>query len=127
MVSPMHSRWCWIFLPLLVWAQAPSKKKITRAVDVPQFQYAISGKVEDLGRSEEAFRPLAAQIRKNIESVLRDYQIEDTATRRDLLGVLTALDCLDDRDADARKKLEEIRSLEEKPAAKLMGSRFDWT
>src|SRR6185295_2175291 len=102
----MHFRWCCVLVPLLLWAQPPSKKKITRAADVPQFEYAISGKVEDLVRSEEAFRPLAAQIRKNIESVLRDYEIEDATTRRDLLRVLTALDCLENRDADAKKQLD---------------------
>ena len=94
---------------------------------MPQFHYAISGKVEDLVKDEKAFRPLGAQIRKNIESVLRDYEIKDAATRRDLLGVLATLDVLESRDAAARKKLDEIRSLEEKPAAKLMGGRLDWT
>ena len=122
----MRSRCSCLFVPLLLWAQPPSKK-ITRAADVPQFQYAISGKVEDIVRSEEAFRPLGVQIRKNIESVLRGYDIGDAAARRDLLRVLATLDFLENRDADARKKLDELRSLEEKPAAKLMGGRFDFT
>lgn len=98
-------------------AQIP-KKKITRAADLPVFQYKIDGKVEDVIQSEEAFRPLAAQIRRDVESVLRDYDVEDRATRRSLLGTLVALDILEKRDGDARAKLAEIKSLEDKPAQK---------
>jgi len=49
-------------------AQTP-KRKITRAADVPVFQHKIDGRVEDLIQSEEAFRPLAVQIRRDVESV----------------------------------------------------------
>jgi subtilisin family serine protease len=98
-------------------AQSP-RKKITRAADVPVFQYKINGKVEDLIQSEEAFRPLAVEIRRDVDSVLRDYDVEDAATKRSLLATLLALDVLDKRDDDARAKLAEIKSLEEKPAQK---------
>ena len=106
-------------LPALSFGQAP-KKKITRAADVPQFQYSVKGKVEDLVKSEDAFRPLGAQIRKDVESILRDYHFEDTATKRRLLTVIAALDLLDGHDDTARQRLTEIKALEEKPAAKLL-------
>ncbi len=105
------------FVIALVPAQVP-KKKITRAADLPVFQYKIDGKVEDLIQSEGAFRPLAAQIRRDVESVLRDYDVEDRATKRSLLATLVALDVLEKRDGDARAKLAEIKSLEDKPAQK---------
>ncbi len=108
-----------LLLPLALFAQTP-KKKIARAADVPQFQYAIKGKVEDLVQSEEAFRPLAAQIRKNVESVLRDYEIDDASTKRDLLSVLATLDVLEGHDDAARAHLDEIKASEEKPAAKAL-------
>jgi subtilisin family serine protease len=108
-----------LLLPALLSAQSP-KKKITRAADLPQFEYKITGKVEDLVKSEEAFKPFAAQVRKNVESILRDYEIEDPATSRSLLGTLAALDLLDGHDAECLKRLDEIRALEEKPAAKIM-------
>jgi subtilisin family serine protease len=108
-----------LLFPVLLFGQAP-KKKITRAADVPQFQYTVSGKVEDLVKSEEAFRPLAAQIRKNVESVLRDYEIEDASTQRGLLGTLAALDLLEGRDDAVRKRLDEIQALEEKPSSKAL-------
>jgi subtilisin family serine protease len=108
-----------LLVPVLLLGQAP-KKKIIRAADVPEFQYAISGKVEDVVKSEQAFRPFAAQVRKNVESVLRDYEIEDAATKRGLLGTLAALDLLDGRDDACLTRLDEIRALEEKPSAKAM-------
>jgi len=123
MIGNMHTRLLAgiagsLIAGLLV-AQAP-RKKITRAADVPQFQYSIKGNVEDLVQSEEAFRPFAAEVRKNVESVLRDYDVEDAATRRGLLGVLASLDLLEGRDEDARRRLGEIQALEEKPAAKAL-------
>lgn len=101
-------------------AQAQTRQKIARAADVPQFQYTVKGKVEELVKSEDLFRPFAGLVRRNIESVLRDFDIDDAATRRDLLGTLVALDVLEGRDGEASKRLDEIRSLEEKPASKLM-------
>jgi len=108
-----------LLLPALLPAQAPIKK-ITRAADLPQFQYTIKGRVEDIVKSEEAFRPFAAEVRRNVESVLRDYQIDDAGTKRGLLSVLASLDILEGNDDAARKRLAEIKSLEEKPAAKAM-------
>src|SRR5579872_4135286 len=101
-----------------VLAQAP-KKKITRAADVPQFSYAITGRVEDLLHSDEALTKLTAQIRKDIESTLANYDIEESATKRRLLGTLARLDVLEGKDQDALRRLDEIRELEDKPAQKL--------
>jgi len=46
------------------------------------FQYPMHGPVEDLVKSEESFRPFAAQVRKDVESVLRDYDIEEGTNRK---------------------------------------------
>ena len=112
-------RFACAFLPILLPAQQP-KKKILRADDLPKFQYSINGKVEDMVSSEQAFRPFAAQVRKNVESVLRDYEIDDAATKRGLLSTLIALDMLEGHDDAARQRLDELQSLEEKPAAKAL-------
>ena len=66
------------------------------------------------------FRPFAAQVRKNVESVLRDYEIDDAATKRGPLATLVALDVLEGHDDAARGRLDEIKALEEKPAAKAL-------
>src|SRR5882757_145439 len=109
----------YVAIPAFLFAQTP-KKHITRAADVPQFQYAVSGKVEDIIKSEEAFRPFAAQVRRNVESVLRDYEIDDAGTKRGLLGILAALDLLEGHDDAARQRYAEIQALEDKPAAKAL-------
>jgi subtilisin family serine protease len=119
MRTRLVARFACSLVPVLLFAQPP-KKKITRAADVPKFEYTISGKVEDLVRSEQAFRPFAAQVRKNVESVLRDYEIDDAATKRGLLSTLVALDILEGHDDAARGRLDEIKALEEKPAAKAL-------
>jgi subtilisin family serine protease len=108
-----------IFIAALSFAQA-SKQKIARAADLPRFQYSIKGKVEDLVKSGNAFRPFAAEVRKNVESVLRDYEIEDASTKRGLLGILVSLDILENRDSSARESLAQIKALEEKPEAKAL-------
>ena len=105
-------------VPLLV-AQAP-KQKITRAADLPVFTYKMEPTVEDVLQSDQKFAALAAEIRKNVESVLANYEIEDKATLRGLLSTLAALDMLDGRDAEALKALDQVRDLQEKPAQKLL-------
>ena len=108
-----------LLVPALLLGQAP-KKKITRAADVPQFQYSIRGKVEELVKSAEAFRVVAAQIRTNVESILREYNIEDASTKRGLLEILASLDLLEHQDTAARQRLDEIQALEEKPVRRAL-------
>lgn len=105
-------------LPAL-FAQEP-RKKITRAADVPRFSYPVSGKTETLVQAGDAFSPFAAEVRKNVESVLANYDIEESATHRQLLNVLVSLDLLEGRDQDALRRLDQIKALEDKPAQKLM-------
>lgn len=108
----------WLAGAGLVLAQAP-KQKITRAADVPQFSYPVTGKVEDLLHSDEAFAKLSAQIRKDVEFVLADYDIEESATKRRLIGTLASLEILEGKDQDALRRFAEVQALEEKPAQKL--------
>lgn len=101
-----------------VLGQTP-KPKITRAADVPQFSYPVTGKVEGLVHSDAAFAKLAWQIRKDVESVLANYDIEEFATKRRLIDTLVSLDILEGKDQDALRRLAEVQALEEKPAQKL--------
>ena len=104
---------------ILSFAQT-SRQKVARLADLPRFQYSISGKVEDLVKSESAFRAFASQVRNNVESVLRDYDIEDASAKRDLLSILVSLDILENRDDSAGRRLAEVKGLEEKPAARAL-------
>jgi subtilisin family serine protease len=102
-----------------VLAQSP-KQKITRAADLPVFTYSIDGTVEDVLQSDRKFHLLAAQIRTNIESVLAKYDIEDKGTLRGLLSTLATIDALDGKDDEALKLLDQVKSLQEKPASRLL-------
>jgi subtilisin family serine protease len=99
---------------------AAEKPTITTRDDLPRHTYEVSGKVADLVTSEEAFAPLAAQVRADIESDLEGYAIEDKTTLQSLHGTLLQLDLLDERHEDARKRIALLRDLEDKPAEKLM-------
>jgi subtilisin family serine protease len=97
-----------------------SKQEKTRTADRPQFQYQVKGTVEELVKSEDLFRPFAAELRKYVESILRDYKIMAPGIKRDWLKVLAELDILDNRNDSARDRLAQIKALEEKPAAKAL-------
>ncbi len=108
-------------LPGTAPASAPgSRPRIDKAADLPRFSYAISGPVEPLLRSAQAFAPLAAAIRRDTESVLAGYDIPDKASRRDLINLLAVLDLLDGRPAMALQRAEQVRALQDKPADKLL-------
>ena len=101
-------------------ALAQGKKRIEKATDMPTFTYRMEGKLEDLVRDEKAFGRFAAQVRRDNQSVLDGYEIADKAAHRDLLTVQAQIDFLEGRYADAARRAEEIRLLEEKPADKLI-------
>ena len=101
-------------------ALAQGKKRIEKATDMPTFTYRMDGKLEDLVRDEKAFGRFAAQVRRDNQSVLDGYEIADKAAHRDLLTVQAQIDFLEGRYADAARRAEEIRLLEEKPADKLI-------
>ncbi len=104
--------------PVLLLGQP--KQKITRAADLPVFTYKIDGTVEDVLQSDAKFNALAAEIRKNVESTLAKYDIEDKGTLRGLHTTLATLDVLDGRNAEALKLLDQVKALQEKPASKLL-------
>jgi len=101
-------------------AVAQTKKRIEKAADMPRFSYKIDGKLEDLVRDEKAFSRFAAEVLRDNQSVLDGYEIADKAAHRDLLTVQTQIDFLEGRYAQAAKRAEQIRALEEKPADKLI-------
>ena len=99
---------------------AAAKKRIEKATDMPTFTYKVEGKLEDLVRDAGAFSRFAAQVHRDNQSVLDGYEIADKAAHRDLLAVQAQIDFLEGRYAEAAKRAEEIRALEEKPADKLI-------
>jgi hypothetical protein len=107
-------------LQFAVTAAAQSKKRIEKAADLPVFSYKVDGRLETLVRDDAKFNAFARELRRDTESVLAQYEIEDKAKMRELLGVLVRLDLLEGRYDDALRGALRIRELEEKPADKLL-------
>jgi subtilisin family serine protease len=103
-------------------AAAQTKPRIDKAADLPRFTYKIDGKVENVVRSADQFAPFAAAVRRNTESVLADYDIADKSTRSNLLGLLATLDYLDGNYDGTLQRIVAIRSLQDKPADKLVAA-----
>jgi subtilisin family serine protease len=100
-------------------------KRIASASDLPTFSYSASVSAMELVRSTQTFQPIAVELRRDIESLLRDYTIEDRATMHGLHETLLNLDMLEKREADARREIATIRSLQDKPGAKLTEGLFE--
>jgi subtilisin family serine protease len=101
-------------------AAAQAKPRIEKAADLPRFTYAIEGRVEDLVRDDAKFARFADAVRRDTESVLAGYEIDDRATLRQLEGELAQLDWLAGNVDRALARAERIKALQEKPADKLM-------
>jgi hypothetical protein len=101
-------------------AAAQAKPRIEKAADLPRFTYAIEGRVEDLVRDDAKFARFASDLRRDTESVLAGYEIDDRATLRQLEGELAQLDWLAGNVDSALARAERIKALQEKPADKLM-------
>jgi hypothetical protein len=102
-------------------AQAAAKKVVKSEADLPRFNYPIEGTATQLLTSDDAtFNVFAAKVRHDVDSSLDNYDIQDHASLRDLLGVRLELELLANEDQAALTTLERIRDLEDKPDAKLM-------
>jgi subtilisin family serine protease len=109
-----------------VWAQASvatAEKAVVRTQDdLPRFNYPIAGTATQLLTSDDAtFAVFAARVRADVDQVLAHYDIQDRATLRGLLNVRLALQVLSGtEDRAALATIAQIRSLEDKPDARLL-------
>src|SRR5207244_13385289 len=99
---------------------ADGKKRIDKAADLPRFSYKLDSRIEDMVRDDAKFKPFAGEVRRDLESVLAQYDIEDKATLRQILAELAQLDMLDATDEAARARVAQVKALEDKPADKLL-------
>ena len=104
-------------------AAAAGKKHVAHEADLPRFNYPVTARLEDIVRDKARFDAFVAPVRRDIESVLNDYEIDDKATHRGLLAELAMLDLLGGRYDDALKLSDEVRSLQDKPADKLLSGQ----
>jgi subtilisin family serine protease len=104
---------------------AAQKIAITKQADLPRFSYPISGSATQFVESDAAhFDAFAARVRHDLDGVLAAYQIDDKSTLTQLLNAKLALQELAGDYAGGLKTVDELRALEQKPAAKLLSGLF---
>jgi len=102
-------------------AQAPAKKVVKTEADLPRFNYPLTTTATELLQSDDAtFNAFAAKVRADVDSVLNDYDVEDHAALRGLIGVKLQLALLAGDDEAALKTIDRLRELQDKPDAKLL-------
>jgi subtilisin family serine protease len=107
-----------ILYPLFVWSQN-QKKTITNAAELPRFIYEAPDNLIDLLNNEAAYKAFTAKVRADLEGVLRDYEIKDEATLKQIYKTLVHLDLQDGMWDSVIVRIGLIRELESKPELKL--------
>jgi hypothetical protein len=101
--------------------EPPVKKiKIEKLDDLPQHTYPYAGDVGELIQSHEQVLALAKKVRADVQSDLDTYEIDDRTTLQRMYGTLLTCDLLEGNHQAALKRLNRIRDLEGKEAARLM-------
>ncbi len=93
---------------------------VKTADDLPRFTYKVEGKASAFIDDEASVKRLASEIRRDLESTLAQYDIQDPTTLQGYLSTLQSIAMLEGRDDDALGFIERIRALETKEAQKLM-------
>ncbi len=99
---------------------AQDKIKIEKLDDLPRHTYKIEKKAADFIKDQDAVMALAAKIKKDLESDLAKYEIEDKTTLKAYYSDLGLIAMLEGRYDDYLKFLDKRKNLEEKEAQKLM-------
>lgn len=105
-----------------VQALSAQRPRISSAGELPAFRYPMRGPVEALVRADTApaARALRAALRRDIDSVLRHYEIADAGLVRSLKGTLMAIAILEGRDDEALRLIDERRALATKVGQRLL-------
>jgi hypothetical protein len=100
-------------------AQAQDKKVIASASDIPPVVIELPAKPSELVVAGGAgFDAVKDKVEAHAETLLRDYDIKDASTAKQVRSVLLQVAMAENRWADVLRLSAEIRELEDKPAAK---------
>lgn len=112
-------------LPLLATASdRPDRTVITRLSDLPTHTYPMTAKPSVMVRDPAAVAALAEAIERDIRSDLASYDIQDVTAVRRMHGNLLTIALLRGDHAEARKQVEIVRGMQEKPSARLTSGRI---
>jgi hypothetical protein len=101
------------------------KQKIENSEQLPVHSYRVPGKASNLLTDDAAFKAVSAALQRDLESDLRDYDIEDKTTLKKYYGSLMEIAVLDGQYDEALSYLQKRNVLEDKPAAKAMAGLLD--
>ena len=105
---------------LVQFCTAQGKKKVASQSDLPRFTYPVTMPASQLLQADEAtFNTFAGKVRTDLDTILSDYDISDKATLRELLGIKADLQQLSGDYEGALKTVQELRAMQDKPAARL--------
>jgi subtilisin family serine protease len=108
-----------LFAPA-VRSQTSGKKKVNNQSDLPRFTYSMTGPASDLLQADAAtFNAFAAKVRVDLDSIFRDYDIEDKATLRSLLSARVNLQQAAGENQPALETIESLLKLSDKPTDSL--------
>jgi len=101
-------------------ALAQTKKPVKTADDLPRHTYDFSGKPLDLVKNKSFMLDLAAKVKADCESDLRDYDIQDRSMLEAYQLLLQEIDIINGRYDQALVRSPAIRDLQEREGDKLM-------
>jgi subtilisin family serine protease len=114
-----------LFFAPFSYSQSTAKKKVTSQADLPRFSYPVQGSASDLVQADDAtFNVFASKVRADLDSIFREYDVNDKATLRTLLAAKLDFQELAGYYPGALKTVDALHDLEEKPAAKLTTGLF---
>lgn len=94
--------------------------------DLPRYSYPVPTTATALLAADDAtFNAWAAKVIENVDDTLARFDIQDHASLRDLLGEKLAYQVITHQNAAALATSAQIRSLQDKPEAKLMSGLME--
>jgi hypothetical protein len=103
-------------------AQTAERIKVRAEADLPHFTYPVRGTAQELLAADTAtFSIFARRVRQDLETILRDYDIEDPGVLVQLLSHEVDLQTLFGENAAALNTCERIRLLDARPDFKATG------
>jgi len=118
--------WLLLLLTPVAYAQSSAKKKVSSQTDLPRFTYPVQGSASELVQADDAtFNVFAKKVQTDLDTIFRDYEIEDKSTLRTLLTARFNLQRLVGEYRAALESVDALRAAQEKPAAKLTSGLFD--
>lgn len=111
-------------------ASPPERDPVERVDPVEQVErienplertIAVEGEFDELMASAEKLRTLAADLRRELEELLEEYELEDDALRREVGLALLHSDVLEGRFEEILRKLPSVRALSKKRGEQLVG------